>query len=70
VSKGQSKYERNKKILDDETAYPDHNTVLLINFLAELAVETTLAKAKLDCDLPSSPTNAAHIFPSRVHDIR
>lgn len=43
---GKSKYEGNKKILEDEDAYQDRNTVLVIDLLAELAVELTIAKAQ------------------------
>ena len=53
--KRKSKYEGNKKILEDEAAYPDHNTVVLLDFLAELAVETALATAKSLYDITPPP---------------
>jgi len=44
----------NKKILADESAYPDHNTVLLIDLPAALAVETAMATTRslYDVSLP------------------
>jgi hypothetical protein len=55
MEKRKSKYEGNKKILADESAFPDHNTVLLIDLLAELAVETALATARSLYDISPSP---------------
>jgi len=55
VKKQKSKYQGNKKILADEASYPDHHTVLLIDILVEIAVETTLAKAKALYDVIPPP---------------
>jgi hypothetical protein len=55
MTKRKSKYEGNKKIIEDEAAYPDHNTILLIDLLAELAVETALARAKALYDISPPP---------------
>jgi len=55
MTKRKSKYEGNKKIMEDEAAYPDHNTILLIDLLAELAVETALARAKALYDISPPP---------------
>jgi len=35
----------NKTIKEDEATYEDHNTVLLINLIVRLIVDTTLAQA-------------------------
>lgn len=55
AEKRTSKYEGNKKIMEDEIAYPDYNTVLLIDLLAELVVDTTLMTARSVYDI-SSPS--------------
>ena len=55
MERRKSKYEGNKKIKEDEAAYPDHNTILLIDLLAELAVETAIAKAKALYDISPPP---------------
>jgi hypothetical protein len=55
MTRRKSKYEGNKKIMEDEAAYPDHNTILLIDLLAELAVETALATAKALYDISPPP---------------
>jgi hypothetical protein len=55
MERRKSKYEGNKKIKEDEAAYPDHNTILLIDLLAELAVETALTKAKALYDISPPP---------------
>jgi hypothetical protein len=58
MERRKSKYEGTKKIMEDEAAYPDHNTILLIDLLAELAVETVLASAKALYDIsPPPPTH-------------
>jgi hypothetical protein len=55
MERRKSKYEGNKKIKEDEAAFPDHNTILLIDLLAELAVVTTLARAKALYDISPPP---------------
>jgi hypothetical protein len=55
MGKRKSKYEGNKKILEDEASYPDHNTVLLIDLLAGIAVETALATTKSLYDISTPP---------------
>jgi hypothetical protein len=58
MERRKSKYEGNKKIMEDESAYPDQNTILLIDLLAELAVETALEKAKALYDISPPPSSA------------
>ena len=55
MERWKSKYEGNKRIMEDEAAYPDYNTILLIDFLAELAVETALTRAKALYDISPPP---------------
>jgi len=39
-------FEGNKRILEDEATYQDHNTLLLINLIVDLVVTTTLTQAQ------------------------
>jgi hypothetical protein len=55
MERRKSKCEGNKRIMEDEAAYPDYNTILLIDFLAELAVETVLTRAKALYDISLPP---------------
>jgi hypothetical protein len=40
-------YEGNKRIIEDEVTYEDHNTVLLINLIAGLVITATLIEAEV-----------------------
>jgi hypothetical protein len=59
MKKQKSIYDGNKKIMEDEAAYPDYNTVRLLDLLAELAVDTAIAAAKAlhNIDPPPPPPN-------------
>ena len=39
-------YEENKEIIADENSYQDKNTIVLINLIATIIVETTLAQSE------------------------
>jgi hypothetical protein len=48
--KKKNPYEGNKKITEDNNTYTDKNTIALINLIAEIVVEATLANAPKPAD--------------------